>query len=116
MRAPDSYEAFALVYDRGLGKLFFDGVRPVLDRLDRFFAAHAELFAWHRPKAGSIAFPLLLNERVDRFCDALVAKQGVLLLPGTLYGPEYNAFRIGFGRKTLPEALDRFAAFLRSDA
>lgn len=35
MRPPDSYGAFALVYDRGLGRLFFDGVRPLLDRLDR---------------------------------------------------------------------------------
>jgi SAM-dependent methyltransferase len=35
MRLPDAYDAFALVYDRGLGQLFFDGVRPVLDRLDR---------------------------------------------------------------------------------
>lgn len=35
MRPPDSYSAFALVYDRGLGQLFFDGIRPVLDRLDR---------------------------------------------------------------------------------
>jgi SAM-dependent methyltransferase len=35
MRPPDAYAAFALVYDRGLGAMFFDGVRPVLDRLDR---------------------------------------------------------------------------------
>ena len=35
MRPPDSYDAFALVYDRGLGRLFFDGVRPLLDQLDR---------------------------------------------------------------------------------
>lgn len=35
MRAPDSYDAFALVYDRGLGRIFFDGVRPLLDQLDR---------------------------------------------------------------------------------
>jgi SAM-dependent methyltransferase len=39
MRPPDSYGAFAFVYDRGLGRLFFDGVRPVLDRLDREYPA-----------------------------------------------------------------------------
>jgi hypothetical protein len=36
----------------------------------------------------------------------------VLLLPGTLYGSGFNAFRIGFGRKNLPEALERFEAHL----
>ncbi len=35
MRPPDSYHAFAHVYDRGLGRLFFDGVKPLLDRLGR---------------------------------------------------------------------------------
>jgi SAM-dependent methyltransferase len=39
MQPADSYGAFALVYDRGLGRLFFDGVRPVLDRLDRAYPA-----------------------------------------------------------------------------
>jgi hypothetical protein len=37
----------------------------------------------------------------------------VLLLPGSLYRPDCNHFRIGFGRKNLPEALDRFDAFIR---
>jgi len=35
MRPPDAYDAFSLVYDLGLGKLFFDGVRPLLERLER---------------------------------------------------------------------------------
>ena len=35
-----------------------------------------------------------------------------LLLPGTVYGPEYNAFRIGFGRASLPEALEYLKAFV----
>ncbi len=86
-----------------------------LDRLDRFFASHAERFTWHRPRAGSIAFPMLMGEPVEMFCEDLVRKQGVLLLPGNLYSPGFNSFRIGFGRKNLPEALERFDAYLRSD-
>jgi hypothetical protein len=37
----------------------------------------------------------------------------VLLLPGSLYGPDYNAFRVGFGRRNLPEALEKFEDYLK---
>lgn len=84
-----------------------------LDRLDHFFDAHSDLFAWNRPKAGPIAFPSLMKGSPERFCAELVEKSGVLLLPGTLYGKGYNAFRIGFGRKNMPEALERFEAYIQ---
>lgn len=89
-------------------------IRGNLNRLDRFFDAHAERFAWHRPKAGSIAFPTLLREGVDEFCADLIKKVGVLLLPGTLYGTGLNSFRIGFGRKNLPESLDKLEAYIQN--
>lgn len=83
-----------------------------LDFLDGFFSARADRFDWYRPKAGSIAFPRLLQGSVDTFCSALVEGAGVLLLPGTLYGEHYNAFRIGFGRENLPHALVQFEEFM----
>jgi aspartate/methionine/tyrosine aminotransferase len=83
-----------------------------LDRLDVFFGAHADLFQWDRPKAGSIAFPMLLRGRVDEFCADLLKKAGVLLLPGTLYGPGFNSFRIGFGRRNLPDALAKLEQYI----
>ena len=88
-------------------------IRANLDHLDLFFGHHADLFDWYRPKAGSIAFPTLLRGSVDEFCAGLVKKAGVLLLPGSLYGNDYNAFRIGFGRRNLPESLNRFEKYLR---
>lgn len=87
-------------------------IQSNLDRLERFFAAHADLFRWHMPAAGPIAFPELLRGSVDAFCKELVESAGVLLLPGTLYNKSYSNFRIGFGRKNLPEALDRLRAFV----
>jgi len=84
-----------------------------LERLDGFFRSHADTFGWYRPKAGSISFPMLLHGNVDEFCADLMATAGVLLLPGTLYGNEYNAFRIGFGRKNLPAALERLGEYIR---
>ncbi len=73
--------------------------------LDEFFARHPDRLAWQRPKAGSIGFPRLLGGDVDAFCEALVKSAGVLLLPGTLYEDHGNHFRMGFGRKNLPEAI-----------
>ena len=87
-------------------------IRANLGLLDRFFADHADIFAWHRPKAGSIAFPRLLRGEIDRFCADLVEQAGVLLLPGTLYSDDTNSFRIGFGRRNLPEALERLEGHL----
>jgi aspartate/methionine/tyrosine aminotransferase len=89
-------------------------IRDNLDRLDRFFASHAQWFAWQRPKAGSIAFPLLLQGSVDALCADLRKQAGVLLLPGTVYGPDYNALRIGFGRRNLPEALEKVEAHFQT--
>ncbi len=84
-----------------------------LDLLDDFFGPYADRFGWYRPAAGSIAFPKLLRGEVEAFCADLVAKAGVLLLPGTLYGEGFNFFRVGFGRKNLPDALARFEAYLQ---
>jgi aspartate/methionine/tyrosine aminotransferase len=89
-------------------------VRDNLDRLDQFFGHHGDLFGWYRPRAGSIAFPMLLRGTVDEFCAHLVDTAGVLLLPGTLYGDGFNSFRIGFGRKNLPEALEKLDAYLQA--
>jgi len=89
-------------------------IRDNLDLLDAFFGSHSNLFRWQRPKAGPIAFPTLLEGSVAEFCDDLVRKAGVLLLPGSLYGPLYNSFRIGFGRKNLPDALARLKKHLET--
>lgn len=86
-----------------------------------FFARHTDKFSWVRPKAGPIAFPKLLKGEIETFCDELVHKSGVLLLPGTLYEHPGNHvstwldshFRLGFARRNLPEALARLDEFLK---
>ena len=75
--------------------------------LDEFFERHADHFTWHRPRGGSTAFPALTTgEPIDRFAEALATHEGVLLLPGTLFGVEGNHFRIGLGRCDLGLALE----------
>jgi aspartate/methionine/tyrosine aminotransferase len=81
--------------------------------LDRFFALFTDLFRWDRPLAGPIAFPRLLEGNVEEFCGSLVRDTGVLLLPGSVYADTTNRFRIGFGRKDMPEAVRHLTDYLR---
>jgi len=88
-------------------------IRSNLTLLGAFFGDHEDLFAWQEPLAGPIAFPRYLGRKsVDMFCRDLVENAGVLLAPGSLFnaGPAY--FRIGFGRRNMPEGLERLARFM----
>ena len=87
-------------------------IRQNLDLVDGLLARHSSFFDWVRPTAGSMGFPKLLKGDIEEFCDELVRKAGVLLLPGNMYDDSSNHFRIGLGRKSLPEAIDRLEEFL----
>ncbi len=85
-----------------------------LTLLNSFFDRYSELFNWTPPKAGSTAFPSLkLEQEVEDFCTDLVERKGVMLLPGTMYGWGNQNFRLGFGRKNLPDALAKLDEYLQ---
>jgi len=84
-----------------------------LKLLDELFAGRGDLFSWLRPPAGPIAFPSLRQGLAEEFCQKLLDRTGVLLLPGTVYDQTLTAnFRIGFGRENFPEGLERLGRFL----
>jgi aspartate/methionine/tyrosine aminotransferase len=95
--------------DRNLGI-----IQNNLAVVDQLLASHPSLFTWVRPKAGSMGFPKLLKGNVEDFCDDLVRKAGVLLLPGTMYDESNNHFRLGLGRKNLPQGVERLEEYLKS--
>lgn len=85
-------------------------------RVEEFLAKNAEHVAWTRPAAGCTAFPRLTIPGVSVEALALEAakRDGVLLLPGSVYGAEFAGhFRFGFGRADLYLALDEFGKCLR---
>jgi aspartate/methionine/tyrosine aminotransferase len=94
--------------DRNLGI-----IKNNLAIIDGLFARYSSLFSWTRPKAGSMGFPKLLKGDVEEFCDDLVKKAGVLLLPGSMYDDASNHFRLGLGRKNLPQAVERLEGYLK---
>jgi aspartate/methionine/tyrosine aminotransferase len=93
--------------DRNLGI-----IQSNLAVVDDLFARYPSLFTWISPKAGSMGFPKLLKGDIERFCDDLVKSSGVLLLPGSLYDDSRNHFRLGLGRKNLPQAVERLEEYL----
>ena len=96
-------EILGVIALRGAGRILDRNRALVLDNValvDDLIARHPDRLQWHRPRAGAIGFPRLLgDEPVDDFCARLRDEQGVLLLPGTVYGHARNHFRIGFGRR-----------------
>jgi aspartate/methionine/tyrosine aminotransferase len=69
---------------------------------------------WVPPRAGTTAFPrLLLDTPIDRFVEQLVEREGVVLLPGSVFDHPGNHFRLGLGRRNASEALERLERFLR---
>jgi aspartate/methionine/tyrosine aminotransferase len=80
---------------------------------ESFFTEHGEIFEWAAPKAGPMAFPKLrLPVPVDTFVADLAHEKGVLFLPGTVFDMTDNRLRVGFGRSSLPVALEQVDDFL----
>lgn len=86
--------------------------RSNLPLLGDFFARRFDLFSWVPPRAGAIGFPRLSTGDVEAFCDEVLEGRGVLLLPGTVYDPGSDHFRVGFGRRNMPEALNQLERYL----
>jgi aspartate/methionine/tyrosine aminotransferase len=83
-----------------------------LPLLDAFLERRRELFEWVRPNAGPIGFPRVAGDfDVQAWCEETAAKADVLLLPGAVYD-EPRHMRLGFGRRNLPQALERLDTHL----
>lgn len=88
-------------------------IRSNLALLDEFFE-HTPWCSWVRPRAGSVAFPRLHGADVEQFSAQLIETEGVLVLPGSQFDYPGDHFRIGFGRRNMPEALVRLQRFGQS--
>jgi aspartate/methionine/tyrosine aminotransferase len=81
-----------------------------LSLAEGFFSRRAGQFEWYAPRAGSVAFPRWKGAGpVDDLCQRAVETQGVMVVPGSMFGYQGSHFRIGLGRKNFPEALERFS-------
>ena len=58
----------------------------------------------------------LRHGHAERFCAALLARTGVLLLPSTLIDHGDAHVRLGFGRRNMPDVLAIVEAYLDATA
>lgn len=106
--ATTALEAHARIAERNLGI-----VRSNLARLRSFLERHEARFRWTEPRAGATGFPTVVDGTdVETFCADVLDQAGVLLLPGTVYDPRSREVRFGYGRRNMPEALDRLDHYL----
>lgn len=88
-------------------------IKENLTLADHFFEKYNNLFKNYRPISGPIAFHKIeLNHSIENFCEDLVRKSGVLLLPANIYSYPGSFFRMGYGRKSFSESLNRFEQYL----
>ena len=79
-----------------------------LELAGRFFERHSQLFRWLPPQAGSVAFPQWLGAgSVEDFCTRMVERQGVMVVPGSMFDAVGPHFRVGLGRRSFGEEIGK---------
>jgi len=111
-------EILALMALRATEPIIHRNLNIVHDNLrvaKEFVAAHAAQFEWFEPQGGSIMFPKWTGKlAVEEFCQRMVDERGVMIVPGSIFDYPGSHFRIGLGRKNLPEVLEQVDAYLKS--
>lgn len=93
-----------------------DIIRHNLGVMERFCAEHKDWFRWLKPQAGSVAFPCLTSSMsVDKFCQEVLEQKGVMVVPGSVFEYPGQHFRLGLGRKDLPQAIERVREYVESE-
>lgn len=91
-------------------------IRDNVKLADAFFARFPDVFEKKPIAAGPVAYhKLLLDMPIKEFCKLAVEKKGVLLLPSNIYDMDDQYFRMGYGRKNVPESLAKLEEFLKED-
>jgi aspartate/methionine/tyrosine aminotransferase len=80
---------------------------PILDD----FIARNDAFSWTRPRAGTIGLIEMRDGDVDALAREVADTEGVMILPASVFDWPANAFRVGYARAGLPQALERFERF-----
>lgn len=79
--------------------------------VEAFLRQFPHLFDWHRPEGGITLYPRYRGAGgVERFAARLIAEDGVLILPASVYRSDLqltppDRFRLGFGRSGLAAGL-----------
>jgi aspartate/methionine/tyrosine aminotransferase len=87
-------------------------IQTNLAHVRTFMDRWANVFTWHEPKAGPVAFARLHDKSAAAFCQATVHQSGILLVPSTLFDFGDSHIRWGLGRRNFWEGLLRLDTYL----
>ena len=86
--------------------------------LDDFVEKYNDLFEWIRPNAAAIAYMKFKGPLTSEQLGAKLAGAGISIKPAYVFsdGCDYDTqyFRIGFGEKTMPKALEALSQFVEN--
>jgi len=84
-------------------------VRENLRAVEAFCARHCDVVQWVKPQAGSTAFPRWQGaEPLATLCQRALDEQGLMIVPGAMFDLPGEHFRVGLGRRNLPQVLEHF--------
>jgi len=84
-----------------------------LEVADAFFARWPALFTWHPPQAGSTALVGFNVPSVEALAAKLATEEGILIQSAKMLGGSDQQMRIGLGRDSFPQALEKFEEWLQ---
>jgi len=87
-------------------------VEANLPILEDFLARH-EGFSWTPPRGGTIGLIEMRDGDVDALARQVADTEGVMILPASVFDWPANAFRVGYARAGMPQALERFERFIQ---
>jgi aspartate/methionine/tyrosine aminotransferase len=88
-------------------------IKNNLNLLDDFMVRHNQILSWVKPKAATIGFARLnIAESSFDFCEEVVNKSGVMIVPSEMFDYGSKHIRLGFGRANFPTALAKFEEHL----
>lgn len=80
---------------------------------DQFFRRHPRFFSWFPPQAGSVALARWEGGLpLEEVCRRLLDEKGLMILPGAVFEIPGDTFRLGLGRLTFSQALDRLETWI----
>jgi aspartate/methionine/tyrosine aminotransferase len=89
-------------------------IKSNIEGFARFHSLHEDVFDFIRPGAGSTAFiKMKTKESALDYSERLVKEAGVMLVPSEMFDYGSRHARIGFGRRSMPEALTAWDDFIR---
>jgi aspartate/methionine/tyrosine aminotransferase len=95
-------------------------INPNIEKIKRnrhlfkeFASRHPNFISYFPPHAGSTAFVKLnISESALIYCESLVQKTGIMMVPSEMFGYGDKHVRIGFGRENFGEALREWENFV----